>query len=98
MKGRYKQLLTYVKDAVTRNKSEKSINSILDYISTSQQVQCTFHFVCNTRLSVCVCVCVCVLPTLVATFVLTYLWQVVQVLFHHKTFAYSNTCNVVLKY
>ncbi len=38
MKGRYKQLLSYVKDAVTRNKSEKSINSILDYISTSQQV------------------------------------------------------------
>ena len=38
MKERYKQLLTYVKDAVTRNKSEKSINSILDYISTSQQV------------------------------------------------------------
>ncbi|XP_064394676.1 COP9 signalosome complex subunit 2-like [Halichondria panicea] len=37
MKGRYKQLLSYVKDAVTRNKSEKSINSILDYISTSQQ-------------------------------------------------------------
>ena len=40
MKTRYKQLLTYMKDAVTRNKSEKSINSILDYISTSQQV-CT---------------------------------------------------------
>lgn len=39
MKKRYKQLLTYVKDAVTRNKSEKSINSILDYISTSQQVR-----------------------------------------------------------
>lgn len=38
MKKRYKQLLTYVKDAVTRNKSEKSINSILDYISTSQKV------------------------------------------------------------
>ena len=38
MKTRYKQLLTYMKDAVTRNKSEKSINSILDYISTSQQV------------------------------------------------------------
>jgi len=36
---RYKQLLTYIKSAVTRNHSEKSINSILDYISTSQQSQ-----------------------------------------------------------
>jgi COP9 signalosome complex subunit 2 len=35
---RYKQLLTYIKNAVTRNYSEKSINSILDYISTSKQV------------------------------------------------------------
>ena len=31
----YRQLLTYIKGAVTRNYSEKSINSILDYISTS---------------------------------------------------------------
>lgn len=36
--ARYKQLLTYIKSAVTRNHSEKSINSILDYISTSKQV------------------------------------------------------------
>ena len=36
---RYKQLLTYIKSAVTRNHSEKSINSILDYISTSKQVR-----------------------------------------------------------
>lgn len=35
----YKQLLTYIKSAVTRNTSEKSINSILDYISTSKQVK-----------------------------------------------------------
>lgn len=35
---RYKQLLTYIKSAVTRNHSEKSINSILDYISTSKNV------------------------------------------------------------
>ncbi len=35
---RYKQLLLYIKSAVTRNYSEKSINSILDYISTSKQV------------------------------------------------------------
>ena len=38
MMKRYKQLLTYIKTAVTRNYSEKSINSILDYISTSKQV------------------------------------------------------------
>jgi len=39
MTEHYKQLLTYVKSAVTRNVSEKSINSILDYISTSQEMQ-----------------------------------------------------------
>ena len=39
---RYKQLLTYIKSAVTRNHSEKSINSILDYISTSKQVKPIF--------------------------------------------------------
>lgn len=38
MMQRYKQLLTYIKSAVTRNYSEKSINSILDYISTSKNV------------------------------------------------------------
>ncbi|KAK6353402.1 hypothetical protein TWF696_005368 [Orbilia brochopaga] len=31
----YKQLLTYIKSAVTRNYSEKSINNMLDYISLS---------------------------------------------------------------
>lgn len=40
MMNRYKQLLTYIKSAVTRNHSEKSINSILDYISTSKNVSC----------------------------------------------------------
>ena len=40
--SRYKQLLTYIKSAVTRNHSEKSINSILDYISTSKQVRPEF--------------------------------------------------------
>ncbi|XP_017787289.1 PREDICTED: COP9 signalosome complex subunit 2 isoform X1 [Nicrophorus vespilloides] len=38
MMTRYKQLLTYIKTAVTRNHSEKSINSILDYISTSKNM------------------------------------------------------------
>eukprot|EP00111_Clytia_hemisphaerica_P003188 TCONS_00009086-protein len=38
MMTRYKELLTYIKTAVTRNHSEKSINSILDFISTSNQI------------------------------------------------------------
>ena len=38
MMTRYKQLLTNIKSAVTRNHSEKSINS-LDYISTSKEMK-----------------------------------------------------------
>ncbi|KAI8984717.1 PCI domain-containing protein [Mycotypha africana] len=34
----YQQLLTYVKSAVARNYSEKSINNILDYISTTDNM------------------------------------------------------------
>ena len=41
MMNHYKQLLQYIKSAVTRNYSEKSINSILDYISTSKQASVT---------------------------------------------------------
>ena len=37
----YLVLIPPFQDAVTRNYSEKSINSILDYISTSQQVSAT---------------------------------------------------------
>ncbi|XP_076354619.1 COP9 signalosome complex subunit 2-like isoform X4 [Tachypleus tridentatus] len=44
MMSRYKQLLTYIKSAVTRNYSEKSINSILDYISTSKQMELLQEF------------------------------------------------------
>lgn len=44
MMTRYKQLLTYIKSAVTRNHSEKSINSILDYISTSKQMDLLQNF------------------------------------------------------
>ncbi|XP_074650276.1 COP9 signalosome complex subunit 2 [Tubulanus polymorphus] len=44
MMNRYKQLLTYIKSAVTRNYSEKSINSILDYISTSKQMKLLQNF------------------------------------------------------
>jgi len=40
----YKMLLTYIKNAVTRNYSEKSINSILDYISTSNQMELLQEF------------------------------------------------------
>jgi len=39
MMTRYKQLLGYIKSAVTRNYSEKSINSILDNISTSKNME-----------------------------------------------------------
>jgi len=42
--ARYKQLLTYIKTAVTRNYSEKSINSILDYISTSKNMDLLQEF------------------------------------------------------
>ncbi len=34
----YIQLLGYTKSAVTRNTSEKSINSILDYVSAAQDM------------------------------------------------------------
>merc|ERR1712088_941127 len=44
MMRRYKRLLTYIKSAVTRNHSEKSINSILDYISTSKQMELLQNF------------------------------------------------------
>jgi len=33
----YKQLLTYIKTAVTKNYAEKSINSILDYVSNANE-------------------------------------------------------------
>lgn len=38
MMDHYRRLLRYIKSAVTKNYSEKSINSILDYISTSKHV------------------------------------------------------------
>jgi len=45
----YKQLLTYIKSFVTRNHSEKSINSILDYISTCNKMDLLQNFY-NTTL------------------------------------------------
>lgn len=49
--ARYKQLLTYIKTAVTRNHSEKSINSILDYISTSKNVRKQIFTMCYSKSS-----------------------------------------------
>ncbi|EUB61046.1 COP9 signalosome complex subunit 2 [Echinococcus granulosus] len=46
----YRTLLTYIKTAVTRNNSEKSINSILDYVSTSKQMDLLQTFY-NTTLN-----------------------------------------------
>lgn len=39
MLTRYSELLGYIRSAVTRNVSEKVINSILDYVSTAQSAQ-----------------------------------------------------------
>jgi hypothetical protein len=36
---RYKEQLTYIKSAVTRNYSEKSIMKFLDYVSSSQTLE-----------------------------------------------------------
>ena len=44
----YQQLLTYIKSAVTRNYSEKSINSILDHISTAVDMDFMENFYSTT--------------------------------------------------
>ncbi|KAF2899734.1 hypothetical protein ILUMI_06442 [Ignelater luminosus] len=36
---KYKELLTYIKQSVTKNHGEKSINSILDYTSSSKDIE-----------------------------------------------------------
>lgn len=41
---RYKELLTYIRTAVTRNYSEKSINSILDFVSSSNRTELLQEF------------------------------------------------------
>lgn len=38
MMARYKEMLTYIRSAVTRNYSERSINAILDFVSSSNQI------------------------------------------------------------
>ena len=35
----YREMLTYIKSAVTRNYSEKCINKILDVVSTSSSLE-----------------------------------------------------------
>lgn len=40
----YKNLLTYIQSAVTKNYAEKSINSILDYVSTSKRTDLLLQF------------------------------------------------------
>jgi COP9 signalosome complex subunit 2 len=40
----YQQLLTYIKTAVTRNYSERSISNILDYISTTNHMDVLKQF------------------------------------------------------
>ncbi|CAG2120522.1 unnamed protein product, partial [Medioppia subpectinata] len=44
MMARYKQLMTYIKTTINKNYSEKSINAILDYISTSKQMELLEQF------------------------------------------------------
>lgn len=44
----YRELLTYIKSAVTRNVSEKSINSILEYVSTAQDADLLQKFYAAT--------------------------------------------------
>lgn len=51
----YKRMLTYIKSAVTKNYSEKSINSILDYISTSKQMDLLQRFYETTLEALKVC-------------------------------------------
>ncbi len=43
-----RQLLDYTKSAVTRNKSEKKINSLLDYVSASPNMQLLQDFYATT--------------------------------------------------
>eukprot|EP00177_Eucheuma_denticulatum_P005791 GFKZ01010571.1.p1 GENE.GFKZ01010571.1~~GFKZ01010571.1.p1 ORF type:complete len:440 (+),score=83.47 GFKZ01010571.1:221-1540(+) len=41
---RYKEMLTYIRSAVTRNYSEKSINAILDFVSSSNHMDLLQEF------------------------------------------------------
>ncbi|KAI8911776.1 PCI domain-containing protein [Gorgonomyces haynaldii] len=47
----YQNLLTYTKNAVTKNYAEKSINNILDFVSSSQDMQFLESFYSETLVS-----------------------------------------------
>lgn len=55
MMKRYHELLTYTKTAVVRNYAEKSINGILDYVSTSISMDLLQEFYQTTLESLKVC-------------------------------------------
>lgn len=44
MMKRYKEMLTYIKSAVTRNMSDKSINSLLEMVGTAQNTDLLLDF------------------------------------------------------
>eukprot|EP00698_Gefionella_okellyi_P003734 TRINITY_DN13478_c0_g1_i1.p1 TRINITY_DN13478_c0_g1~~TRINITY_DN13478_c0_g1_i1.p1 ORF type:complete len:459 (+),score=134.67 TRINITY_DN13478_c0_g1_i1:69-1379(+) len=44
MMKKYKELLGYIKDAVTRNLSDKVINSLLDFVATGQNLDLLLEF------------------------------------------------------
>ena len=44
MMEKYKEMLTYIKSAVTRNMSEKKINTILDFVSSSDNAELLQQF------------------------------------------------------
>lgn len=44
MIARYKEMLTYIRSAVTRNYSEKCINAVLDFVSSSNQMNLLQEF------------------------------------------------------
>ena len=44
MMAAYREMLTYIKSAVTRNYSEKCINKILDVVSTSHNLELLQEF------------------------------------------------------
>lgn len=53
--GGYRQLLEYTLGAVTRNKSEKKINSLLDYVAGSTNSQLLQQFYATTLGALQVC-------------------------------------------
>lgn len=44
MMKRYKEMLTYIKDAVTRNMSDKTISTLLDFVAAAQNLDLLLEF------------------------------------------------------